>query len=101
MKIEEAEQDSSLEKKTYDVVGPVCETGDFLGRGRELAVKEGSVIAVTGAGAYGFSMSSNYNSRPRAAEVMVDGDREILIRRRETFEDLIRNEAEVSWTEKA
>ena len=65
------------------------------------AVREGSIIAVTGAGAYGFSMSSNYNSRPRAAEVMVDGDREILIRRRETFEDLIRNEAEVSWTEKA
>ena len=60
-----------------------------------------SFIAVTGAGAYGFSMSSNYNSRPRAAEVMVDGDREILIRKRETFEDLIRNEAVVSWTEKA
>ena len=101
MKIEEAELEKGLEKKTYDVVGPVCETGDFLGRGRELAVREGSVIAVTGAGAYGFSMSSNYNSRPRAAEVMVDGDREILIRKRETFEDLIRNEAEVSWTEKA
>ena len=101
MKIEEAEQDPGLEKKTYDVVGPVCETGDFLGRGRELAVREGSIIAVTGAGAYGFSMSSNYNSRPRAAEVMVDGDREILIRKRETFEDLIRNEAVVSWTEKA
>ncbi len=72
----------------YDVVGPVCETGDFLGKGRELALAEGDLLAVRSAGAYGFSMSSNYNSRPRAAEVMVDGDRHHCVRERERIPDL-------------
>ena len=70
------------------VAGPVCETGDFLGRDRELDVREGDLVAVCSAGAYGFAMSSNYNSRPRAAEVMVDGERVHLVRRRERSEEL-------------
>jgi diaminopimelate decarboxylase len=76
----------------YDIVGPVCETGDFLGKQRELALGEGDLLAVRSAGAYGFTMSSNYNSRPRAAEVMVDGAQAFLIRDRETLDDLIRGE---------
>jgi diaminopimelate decarboxylase len=76
----------------YDVVGPVCETGDFLGKQRQLALAAGDVLAIRSAGAYGFSMSSNYNSRPRPAEVMVDGDRLHIIRERETLEDLYRGE---------
>ncbi|WP_428569518.1 MAG: diaminopimelate decarboxylase [Solidesulfovibrio sp. DCME] len=73
-----------------DVVGPICESGDFLARDRELpAVAPGELLAVYSAGAYGFTMSSNYNSRPRAAEVLVDGDKVTLARRRETYEDLI------------
>jgi diaminopimelate decarboxylase len=76
----------------YDIVGPVCETGDFLGKGRELALAEGDLLAVRSAGAYGFTMSSNYNSRPRAAEVMIDGDRYHVIRDRETLQDLMRGE---------
>ncbi|NIP73727.1 MAG: diaminopimelate decarboxylase [Gammaproteobacteria bacterium] len=76
----------------YDVVGPVCETGDFLGRQRELALEAGDLLAVRSAGAYGFTMSSNYNSRPRAAEVMVDGDQAHLVRERETLDDLMRGE---------
>jgi diaminopimelate decarboxylase len=78
--------------KTYDVVGPVCETGDFLGKQRELAIEQGDLLAVRSAGAYGFTMSSNYNSRPRAAEVLVDGDQAHLIRRRETLEELFSQE---------
>jgi diaminopimelate decarboxylase len=78
---------------TYDVVGPVCETGDFLGRDRELALASGDLLAVRTAGAYGFVMSSNYNSRPRAAEVMVDGSRAVLVRARESFDDLVRGES--------
>jgi diaminopimelate decarboxylase len=77
---------------SYDVVGPVCETGDFLGKQRDLALAAGDILAVRSAGAYGFSMSSNYNSRPRAAEVMVDGKRLHIIRDRETLEDLYRGE---------
>jgi diaminopimelate decarboxylase len=77
---------------SYDVVGPVCETGDFLGRDRELRVAAGDLLAVRSAGAYGFVMSSNYNARPRAAEVMVDGDRALLVRRRESLSDLLRGE---------
>lgn len=77
----------------YDVVGPVCETGDFLGKNRELALQEGDLLAVRSAGAYGFSMASNYNSRPRVAEVMVDGEQMHLVRQRETIEDLWRGEA--------
>ena len=73
---------------SYDVVGPVCETGDFLGKQRELAIQQGDLLAVRSAGAYGFSMSSNYNSRPRAAEILVDGEQTHLIRRRETLQEL-------------
>ena len=79
-------------ERVYDVVGPVCETGDFLGKERLLAIREGDLLAVRSAGAYGFSMSSNYNSRPRCAEVMVDGRDHHLIRRRETIEELFANE---------
>ncbi|WP_429085140.1 diaminopimelate decarboxylase [Aeromonas veronii] len=76
----------------YDVVGPVCETGDFLGKERTLAIAEGSLLAVRSAGAYGFTMSSNYNTRPRAAEVLVDGAEAHLIRERERLADLWRGE---------
>ena len=79
-------------ERVYDVVGPVCESADVLAHERVLAACEGDVIAILSAGAYGFVMSSNYNSRPRAAEVMVDGDTAALIRARETFEDLVRLE---------
>ncbi|MPQ96297.1 diaminopimelate decarboxylase, partial [Thioclava sp. JE_KL1] len=74
-------------------VGPVCETGDFLGKNRTLNLKAGDFLAVMSSGAYGFSMSSNYNTRPRAAEVMVDGDQAFVIRPRETYEDLMGTEA--------
>jgi diaminopimelate decarboxylase len=77
---------------TYDVVGPVCESGDFLGRARELAVEPEDLVAIFSAGAYGMTMSSNYNTRPRAAEVMVDGDRVHLIRARERIADLYAGE---------
>jgi diaminopimelate decarboxylase len=78
------------------VVGPVCESGDFLAKGRALPPMErGQLLATFSAGAYGMAMSSNYNSRLRAAEVLVDGDRHRLIRRRETYEDLVRQEIEV------
>ncbi|TFH85334.1 diaminopimelate decarboxylase [Billgrantia azerbaijanica] len=76
------------ESATYDVVGPVCETGDFLGKERELAIAPGDLLAVRSAGAYGFVMASNYNSRPRPAEVMVDDDAIHVVRRRETLESL-------------
>lgn len=79
-------------RRTYDVVGPVCETGDFLGKDRELAIEPGDLLAVRSAGAYGFVMSSNYNTRPRAAEVMVDGAQAYLVRRRETLEQLMAGE---------
>jgi diaminopimelate decarboxylase len=75
-----------------EIVGPVCETGDFLGRERRLALAEGDLLAIRGSGAYGFSMSSNYNSRPRAAEVMVDGDQTYLVRARESLESLFAGE---------
>lgn len=77
---------------TYDVVGPICETGDFLAKERCLAIEEQDLLAIRTAGAYGFTMSSNYNSRPRVAEIMVDGERAYLIRERETIDDLIRHE---------
>jgi len=78
--------------KTYDVVGPICETGDFLGKDRELVIEQGDVLAVRSSGAYGFSMSSNYNTRPRAAEVMVDGDTATVVRARETLQQLMQGE---------
>ncbi|WP_192035850.1 diaminopimelate decarboxylase [Halomonas sp. YLGW01] len=81
------------ESATYDVVGPVCETGDFLGKERELAIAPGDLLAVRSAGAYGFVMASNYNSRPRPAEVMVDGEAMHLVRRREHIEELWTGEA--------
>lgn len=81
------------EKILCDVVGPICESGDFLAKERELArVKQGEYLAVMSAGAYGFSMSSNYNSRPRAAEVLVKGKEHFLMRKRETYDDLVRND---------
>ncbi len=85
-------QRKSVPTRVYDVVGPVCETGDFLGKERQLAIEEGDLLAVRSAGAYGFTMSSNYNSRPRVAEVMVDGDRYHVVRERETLADLVRGE---------
>jgi len=84
------------QSKNYDVVGPICETGDFLGKDRTLAIAEGDYLSLASAGAYGFSMSSNYNSRPRAAEVMVDGQQLHLIRARETVADLVRGEQLIS-----
>lgn len=81
------------ELRTYDIVGPVCETGDFLGKDRSLSLTEGDLLAVRSAGAYGFTMSSNYNSRPRAAEVMVDGDKSHLVRERETLASLYAGES--------
>lgn len=77
----------------YDIVGPVCETGDFLGKDRNLAIKAGDLLAVRSAGAYGFSMSSNYNSRPRPVELMVDGSVAHVIRRRESVEELFAQES--------
>lgn len=73
--------------QSYDIVGPVCETGDFLGKDRELAIAPGDLLAVCSAGAYGFVMSSNYNTRNRAAEIMVDGSQFHIVRRRETYDD--------------
>ena len=77
----------------YDVVGPVCESADWLARARQLALSEGDVLAIESAGAYGFVMAGNYNSRPRPAEVMVDGDQYHVIRQRETLTDLLRGES--------
>ena len=88
MNIIEVDRTLVREKAVYDVVGPVCETSDFLGKQRELAIAEGDFIAQRSAGAYGASMSSNYNSRPRTAEVLVDGEQAYLIRRRESVREL-------------
>ncbi len=85
-------QRQDVESRNYDVVGAICETSDFLGKSRQLCIAEGDLLAVTHAGAYGFTMSSNYNSRTRAAEVMVDGDLLHLARERETIDDLLRGE---------
>lgn len=88
MNIIEIDRTLEREKAIYDVVGPICETSDFLGKQRELSIAAGDYLVQRSAGAYGASMSSNYNSRPRTAEVMVDGDKAYLIRRRETYENL-------------
>ncbi|CAA0114553.1 Diaminopimelate decarboxylase [BD1-7 clade bacterium] len=77
----------------YDLVGPVCETGDFLGKDRQLTLAAGDIVAQFSAGAYGFTMASNYNTRGRAAEVMVDGDKHYLIREREDISDMVRGES--------
>ncbi|NWE74229.1 diaminopimelate decarboxylase [Pseudomonas yamanorum] len=81
------------EGRTYDVVGPICETGDFLAKERQLALEEGDLLAVHSAGAYGFVMSSNYNTRGRTAEVLVDGDQAFEVRRRETVAELFAGES--------
>ena len=92
MDIQPISDSSDLDEKVYDVVGPVCESGDFLGKERPLKVKEGDHLCLFSAGSYGFVMSSNYNSRPRAPEIMVDADSVYLIRQRETIQDLTRGE---------
>jgi diaminopimelate decarboxylase len=83
-----AVKQTSAAAQVYEVVGPVCETGDFLGHDRTLALAQEDLLAVLSAGAYGMSMSSNYNTRPRAAEIMVDGDQVFEIRKREQIADL-------------
>jgi len=79
--------------RVYDIVGPICETGDFLAKERQLALEEGDLLAVHSAGAYGFVMSSNYNTRGRAAEVLVDGEQMFEVRRRETVAELYAGES--------
>ncbi|MGI3129256.1 diaminopimelate decarboxylase [Halopseudomonas pachastrellae] len=93
MGIDAVKPRSDVAVQTWDLVGPVCETGDFLGKDRELALAEGDLLAVRSAGAYGFVMSSNYNTRPRAAEVLVDGEATHLVRRRETVSELLAGES--------
>lgn len=83
-----AVHERTLPPQRYEIVGPICESGDFLAHDRSLAVAEGDLLAILSAGAYGMTMSSNYNTRGRAAEVMVDGDRVHLVRERETVENL-------------
>ena len=80
--------EASAAQAVYDVVGPVCESADFLAKERPLAAREGDFLAIMSAGAYGMVMSSNYNSRPRAAEVLVDGTAAHLVRRRESTEEM-------------
>lgn len=92
MDVQNVTTKTNVEAKTWDIVGAICETGDFLAKERELALESGDYLAVFAAGAYGFVMSSNYNSRGRAAEVMVSGDQAYLIRARETIESLWENE---------
>ena len=92
MDVQNVATKSNVEVKTWDIVGAICETGDFLAKDRELALESGDYLALFAAGAYGFVMSSNYNSRGRAAEVMVSGDQAYLIRARETIESLWENE---------
>ncbi len=85
-------------KDVYDIVGPICESGDFLAKDREFpAVSNGDVLVVKSAGAYGFVMSFNYNSRPRAAEVLVNGDKYFVIKQRESYEDLIKGEEIINF----
>jgi diaminopimelate decarboxylase len=86
----------SLQK--IDIVGPVCESGDFFALDREmLELHEGDLLAIMSAGAYGFSMASNYNSRPLSAEALVRGDKFALIRKRQTWEDLVSDEIDAKW----
>ena len=83
----------NLDKKEYDIVGPVCETGDFFGKNRLLSIKNKDLLAILDTGAYGMSMSSNYNTRPRSVEILVDNEKSHIIRERETFEHLISGES--------
>ncbi|MBU6439813.1 MAG: diaminopimelate decarboxylase [Betaproteobacteria bacterium] len=91
-RIEPAQARDGAQAMHYDVVGPVCESGDWLGRDRQLDLREGDVLAILSAGAYGMAMASNYNTRPRAAEVLVDGGKAQIIRERESLQDLLRGE---------
>ena len=84
---------SEADEQVYDVVGAVCETGDFLGKDRPLRLAQQDLLAIRSCGAYAFAMASNYNSRNRAAEIMVDGDKHYCVRKRERFEDQIRGES--------
>ncbi|MBT7950307.1 MAG: diaminopimelate decarboxylase [Gammaproteobacteria bacterium] len=86
-------EQNSAAVAAYDIVGPVCESGDFIGLNRELSLQEGDLLAIQSAGAYGFTMSSNYNTRPRAVEVMIDGSEMIEVRRRETVAELMEGES--------
>lgn len=90
--IQPVKENPNASSESYDVVGPVCETGDFLGKDRKLAIAEGDLLAVFSSGAYGFTMASNYNTRPRSVEVLVSGDQMQVIRERESFEQLIQGE---------
>ena len=93
-------QEKQGNMEIVDLVGPVCESGDFFAKDREIAgLKEGELLAIKGAGAYGFSMSSNYNSRRRAAEVLVRGGEFFVVRKRETLKDLTRGESTPSFLE--
>src|SRR5690606_29978014 len=94
--VQPAERHTERERIRADVVGPICESGDFLALDRSIErPAEGELLAVETVGAYGFSMASTYNARPRPAEALVDGDAYRLIRRRETYDDLIRGEIEL------
>lgn len=93
MGIDPVKPRNDVPTRSWDIVGPVCETGDFLGKERELALAEGDLLAVRSAGAYGFVMSSNYNTRPRAAELLVDGEQVHVVRRRETVSELFAGES--------
>jgi diaminopimelate decarboxylase len=85
--------DSDADEKVYDVVGAICESSDFLGKDRPLRLRQNDLLAIRSCGAYAFGMASNYNSRTRAAEIMVDGDQHYCVREREQFSDLIRGES--------
>jgi diaminopimelate decarboxylase len=93
LEIIRVERNSDQPSMLYDIVGAICESSDFLGKDRELQIAQHDLLAIRSAGAYGFSMASNYNSRNRAAEVMVDGDKHYCVREREVFDDLIRGES--------
>jgi len=84
--------EESSDPQNYDIVGPICESADFLGKDRELSLKQGDYLAVRSSGAYGFTMSSNYNTRPRAVEIMVDGEKSAIIRKRESIDSLFADE---------
>ena len=93
MEIVPVELDNGTNEAIYDVVGPVCESGDFLGKDRPLAIRQGDLVAVRNAGAYGAVMSSNYNTRPRSPEIIVSGDRPDIIRARESIDQMLELES--------